>query len=547
MLCRQTALIVGFVGLLSAHPAMACPINYGSNVDAKPNKLYLYFPAVPVTVNVDPAVFPPHGFDPDTKWLPLPEFDTSKLSNYRGTAAQLRDAIHEVVTDIYCEFNVQVVSTRTPPPNLAERRNVVAIGTDMAYPCGHPRSLYGQSNTAGGDPGDSKPIDFARVWAGSFNCSNLDRMLLGWAHTIGSTAAHEAAHNYGLSHADGEGFGHDLDDFFRHLMQEGARYKPEQRASPRHFSNFETSVLARNVGLSIDTMWTWDFINRSTNTATMLRMELLSQQKELILSWVFAGPTSPWVNPVLSGPAGTRVINDAEYHVFYMEWSAGNPQWSGGSPGEVRPNIRFQIGATFSPIGKDRRRICEAHVCGDPDAVIISDVRLLDEKFKTLTSRPHWLGFDAGVFDEEGAMNVSFHNFLAQPLTLRDVVIRDLPRVMSINSMVPGEKVIRDIFGREFEAWKQQELLGNPITIQPGQSTTVAVARRSQGRHVSEQRRESMCRSTGAGRGLHCHAGITVDDLFPATTMYMTATVVDAAGVESRLFYQIAGRRARVP
>src|SRR5437867_220976 len=110
--------VIVFVAM-TVSPALAaptCPIDYGARADAKPNKLYLYFPALAVEPGVDPAIFPPYGFDPDTKWLPLPEFDTSGLKAYSGTAAQLRDAIHDVVSDIYCEFNVQVITTRTPPP-----------------------------------------------------------------------------------------------------------------------------------------------------------------------------------------------------------------------------------------------------------------------------------------------------------------------------------------------------------------------------------------------------------------------------------------------
>ena len=141
-------------------------------------------------------------------------------------------------------------------------------------------------------------------------------------------------------------------------MKDASAYrKPEWRASPRHFSNFETSVLARNVGLAIDTMWTWDFINPNMEPATRLRMELLSAQKDLILSWVFTGATSPWVNPVLSGPYGSRIIKDTEYHVYQIEWSMGNVHWS-DSPGKVPQNKNFQVGATFSPVSKNRR-VCE--------------------------------------------------------------------------------------------------------------------------------------------------------------------------------------------
>ncbi|MEA2989810.1 MAG: hypothetical protein QOG83_2521 [Alphaproteobacteria bacterium] len=549
--CKRLLQFILFIVAMNVSAALAaptCPINYGARADAKPNKLYLYFPDVTVNPGVDPAIFPPYGFDPDGKWLPLPAFDTSGLRAYSGTAAQLVDAVRDVVSDIYCEFNVQVITTRTPPPTTADRRNVIGIGPDLkdGRPCKHPQGpLFGQSNTAGGDPGDSRPMDFARIWAGSYNCSDIDLQLAGWANSIGGSAAHEAAHNYGLSHADGnEYLTTGEDDFRHHLMKEGSKYRAAERASPRHFSDFETSVLARQVGLAMDTMWTWDFINPNVEAAATLRMELLSTQTDLILSWVFAGATSPWINPVLSGPSGTRTIKGTQYQVYQIEWSVGNEQWSVGPPGKVPQNKNFQIGGTFSPVGKDRR-VCDPSLCGDPDAVIISDVRLFDANVQALPQRPHWLGFDAGTFDD-GDLNIRFVNFHDRPLILRDVVVQDLPRVMSINAMMRNAP-IRDIFGREFDAWKRAAPLAQPTTIQPGEELAVAVAKRSQGRHVSVQRREGACRGTGAGRGLNCHAGITVDDLFPATTMYITATVVDPAGLETRLFYQIAGRRARVP
>ena len=84
---------------------------------------------------------------------------------------------------------------------------------------------YGQSNTAGGDPGDSKPVDFARVFAGAYRCSKLDLQLEGWANSIAGTVAHEAAHNYGLSHADGEEAAPGDHTFGEHLMQDGEVYR----------------------------------------------------------------------------------------------------------------------------------------------------------------------------------------------------------------------------------------------------------------------------------------------------------------------------------
>jgi len=178
-------LIIVAMGGSSALAAPACPFTSAAHAEAKANKLYLFFPQETVPTFIDPAAFPLQGFDPLASWLPLPKFDTSGLRAYSGTAAQLRDAVHDVVTDIYCELDVQVIATVIPPAPTAARRNTVGIGVDTisGLPC--EQRLFGESTTAGGDPGDSKAVDFARIWAGYFNCTSLDLGLTGWANSIG--------------------------------------------------------------------------------------------------------------------------------------------------------------------------------------------------------------------------------------------------------------------------------------------------------------------------------------------------------------------------
>src|SRR5438128_2211860 len=108
----QAILVIMAMDASSALAAPACPFNSAAHADARPNKLYLFFPEETVPAGIDPALFPLNGFDLGTAWLPLPKFDTSGLRAYSGTDAQLRDAVHDVVTDIYCEFNVEVITTR---------------------------------------------------------------------------------------------------------------------------------------------------------------------------------------------------------------------------------------------------------------------------------------------------------------------------------------------------------------------------------------------------------------------------------------------------
>jgi hypothetical protein len=554
----QASIVITAMIASSALAAPTCPFNYGPHADAKPNKLYLYFPTAddPTFRNVDPpaSLGLPRFI---TSSSPLHRFDTADLPNYNGTVTELRNAISDVVTDIYCEFNVQVIQTTTVPPSTEPRRNTVGIGTDANVvstsdvACPVPWWI-GQAQTIGGDTGDAIPVDYARVWAGTYQTcagrppggalNGSDSTVERWANSIGSTAAHEAGHNYGLSHHDGdEPLAAGEDAVTHHLMRAGPAYSFGDRAERRHFSDHEYSVLASNVGLAVDTMWNWDFINPSAATGTKLRMEFLSARQTLVLSWWFSGASSPWISPNLSGPSGVRTFKGTAYNVYNIEWSTGHP-WSGGASGQVPGGARFHVGATFSSVIKTA-----------PDAIIITDVKLFDADGDALPLHPRWVGFDAGAFDiGTGVLNVRFFNFFDRPLKIRDVQIQDLPRSMSIDAMMPN-KPVSDISGRIFRPWPdgtRRPLLEQ--TIESGGEIKIDAARLSQKRHVFKQLTQSDC-AVPVG---NCQAGKFMIDLFPATSMYITATVVDPAGqlwdpskrrfvtgpVESRLFYQIAGR-----
>src|SRR5262249_22629052 len=144
-------------------------------------------------------------------------------------------------------------------------------------------------------------------------------------------------------------------------------------------------------------------------------------------------------------------------------------------------------------------------------------------------------------------LNIRFFNVFERTLILRDVVVRDLPRVMSINAMM-RDKPITDIFDRTFGAWDRWGVRNALLQSEINQDDhhDVAVANRAQGRHISVKQNDKASLVI-SGRGLNCHTGITADDLFPATTMYITATIVDPDRGESKLRYQVAGRRAPIP
>jgi hypothetical protein len=539
-------LLLGIVfGSPSALAVPQCPISYGGADDAKLNKLYVYFP------NVDDSSYPEFGDDGPTT-SPAHRFDVSKLTNYTGSAVDLRNAIFDVVADDYCEFNVQVRPTTTAPPSTFMRRNVVAIGTDSTS-----IGRFGSAQSV--DINDGIQVDFARVWAGTYQSSfgGVGRALNGakstlerWANSIGGTAAHEGGHNYGLAHGNGLVLAPGEDRLQNHIMADARKYSGEDRAgSRRHFSDLEYSILASNTGLSIQTMWNWAFTNPNAQTGSKLRMDFLSVQPSLIASWFYSGSLNPWTRPKITGPIGATMFRGTTYNRYRIEWSNGQT-WSNGPIGQVPGGASFHVGATFSTVNFSA-----------PDAIIITDVQLLNASGKTLALHPRHLGFDAGTLDQaNGTLDIRFFNFTAQPLILKKVTVQELPRVLSLNAMVPEGK-IEDPFGIPFLPWPEstRTVLEESKVIEKGKELKVTVASLNQKRHMLKVVNENDCNAPSdslEGPDVkECHPGTNVD-LFPATTLFVTATVEDpfarnwdpikkryvTGPVSSQLFYQIAGR-----
>lgn len=528
--------------------SQTCPISYGSLDSAKPNKVYLYFPAA------NDAGYPEFGVD-GLITSPAHRFDITELGSYTGTAADLRNAIFGVVTNSYCEFNVQTLQTTTSPPTTFARRNVIAIGSDNSGGTCGVDETWGLAQNV--DTGDGTAVDFARVWGGTYQqctggaggqLNGASSTLVRWARSIGGTAAHEAGHNFGVAHNDGLVLAAGEDVLIHHVMARGSNFSYANRAGfRRHFSNNEFSILASNVGLSIQTMWNWDMVNPNAQTGRRLRMNFLSTQPSLILSWSYDGNLSPWINPVVSGPSGTQVFKGTTYNRYQIEWSANNP--ASASPGQVAGGGPFHVGATFSGVNFSA-----------PDAIIVTDVQLLDNSGTALALKPRLAGFDGGVLDSaDGALNISVFNTNANALILEDVRVQELPRVLSLNAMVPGGRM-QDPFGQVFQPWTEgSRQVVKRAVIEKGGELKIPVARLSEKRHVYEVITERDCREAQDRRKgrdtAKCRPGINVD-LFPSTTLYITATLIDPAmrhwdrrakryivgPVATKIFYQLAGR-----
>lgn len=531
---------------LGAYAQPTCPISYGSADSAKPNKLYLYFPTA------DDATFPNYA----TNVSPARAFDISLLTAYTGTVAALRDRVRDVVIDDHCEFNVQVISTSTTPPTTAARRNVVAIGTDANG------TTWGQAQNV--DVGDPTAADSARVWAGTYQSTaggaggalnGVNSTLERWGFSIGGTAAHEAGHNYGLSHANGANMQTGEGVVGRSIMPQGSVVTDEERASFRRFFNDTTfSLMAANVGLSIQTMHNWDFVNANSSAASRLRIEFLSLQGSMSTTWSYSGSRSPWVNPTVSASLGTQAFQGSTLNRFQMTWSTGQA-WDGGSAGTVPAGGQFHIGATFSGVDYNL-----------PNPIVITKVELLDSSGNPLTLKPRMIGYDSGNLDaSDGTFSVRFFNLEATPLILTNVRVHEMPRIMSIDSMISGATP-RDWRGVPIRPWTGQRSAESPGVliadrIELKDSQTLSVSKLTNDRHVFVDVDGKGCQAPNDQRDRkdppdvnECVNGTAIG-LFPSTTVFLTATIIDpnaqhwdaaqsqmvTGPVESKLFYQFGG------
>jgi hypothetical protein len=550
-----------------------CYVSYGSTENAKRNKLFLYFPTA------DDATFPDIDPAPDINTSPARAFNIADLDSSIGTVAALRDAIRDIVVSDYCEFNVQVIETTSNPDSMAsppDRRVTVALGSDgqtVTDPItGNTGNLFGTSepspsNPSSPDVGNARLIDHARVWAGSYlatagpgaggELAGADSTLARWATAIGGTAAHEAGHTFGLQHGDDVTPRATEDVRTRHIMPKGQLLTNEQRVGfRRHFSDITFGVLAANVGLSVQTVHNWDYTNPNNVDARRLQMEILSTASSLTLGWAYTGPRSPWTTPAVVPIAGTVTFVGVTYNRFTVTWSAGQ-SWSesDGAPGQpsgvVGPGLKFHVGAEF--VGVD---------FNTPNPIIIRDVVLQDSSGNPLTLHPRMAAYDAGTLDvHDGNFRIEMLNpDPARPLELRNIVVRELPRVLAIESMLSGRPLLT-WDGQPVLPWREKTL--PDVVLRDTVSLDIASLEQGHNVFINHDHEPNRPRpgKVGAARDTNGpretnddDRGIDVD-LFPATTVYVTMTVVDpdaehwdrAAGrmvrgpVESQLFYQFRG------
>ncbi len=568
---RNILFLAAFLALGSstALAAPTCPLSYGTTDSAKSHKLFLYFPTA------DDATYPAN-FGGES---PARRFDVADLTNGIGTTAQLRDRIHDVVVDDFCEFNVQVLQTTTNPESMMSppaRRHTEAVGSDN-----NGGGAWGMSPTSNND------VEFGRVWAGAYvaceggngmgGCSMTGALTGGnntldhWAQAIGGTTAHESGHTYGLNHSDddppggvcpdpGPGPSPGEDAITRHLMPSGCNLDgPARTTYRRHVSDIGYGILATNVGLSVQTMHNWDLVNPNAQAGKSLVIDFLSTQAAMNLTWSWAGSSSPWINPVVTAN-GMGTFHGASLHKYKITWSTANPAW-GGPAGTVNGGAQFHVGATFTGVDFNQ-----------PDPIVIQNVTLLDAGNAPLALHPRLPIYDAGAVDAaDGAFNVHFEAPPGALLQLQSARILQLPRVASIDSL-NGDQRPFSFDKQPIRPWLETECKTQLVRGR----IRCTIAKLDQRPHVH------VVHKVGEPNVYDCSHGIpwkeferahkdskgipdvdgpicagTAHDPFPATTVYVIATFVEPKAkhwdaekqayvvgpLTSKVYYQFAGVR----
>lgn len=531
-----------------ARAASACDTEGFNNYPAaKSHKLYLYFP-----ITDDPN-FPEFGSN-GLQTRPAHKFDAAALASYTGTTAELRSAVGEVVLDTFCEFNVEVIVTGTPPPQVA-RRSIVAIGSDSARD--NQNALqYGWAKRV--DVNDLEAQDYARAWAGSYQdaaggaggelegaLSQLER----WARAIGGTVAHEAGHGYGLSHADGTTTTPGEDAIEHHLMADGQNYTLEQRAGyRRHFSDWEYTLLATSVGLSVQTMQRWRLTNPNMASASRVELHVLSPQATLMTASVYTGLDSPWGAPSVQA-IGSVSLGGITYTQHRILWSTAKT-WRNGPPGQVPGGTEFELGISFVAVDPTL-----------PDPVIVRAVRLLDADGNVLALRPRVPGFDAGTLSvDQQEFAITVFGGEDSPERIESATLEFLPRLVSIDALRPDARRRFDTLRQtDVFPWRSKPVLLKPVPLAQ-RNVRLPLARVADGVHavrvMSREDCEREVRPVPGRDAQDCTPG-TMRELFPATSTLVVLTSVDSkarqwdrfrrayvvAPLRTTVVYQLVGRR----
>ncbi len=556
----RTALAAAcFLTAAAAQAAPTCYHNYGAINASKPNKLFLYFPST------DDPTFPNYA----GLTSPARTFDIALLPNGpAGSTTALRNRIYDVVATDYCEFNVQVMTPTTSNPDALvsppARRNMVAIGSDTNGNSGGV--LFGQAEAV--DTGDNDVIDHSRVWAGSYaafcgtpggTLDGANNTLDRWAYGIGGTAAHEAGHNYGLAHSTTLHTGEDA--LTNHIMPAGSNISCSDRVGHlRHFSDQDFGILANNVGLTVQSLANWDFINPNAATATALQMEVLSLSTTLTPVSTYLGTLSPWNVPVVAA-AGTKFFKGVSYHRYLVTWNVAkgwtSPNLPGSAAGQVHGGEKFHVGTHFA----------EENILNTTNQVVIADAVLLNSGGTALPLHPRVPSYSTGTLTSNGSFIFHFENLVLANLVLKNMTAFVLPRPLHIDSLSfnkAGQLEFFDVQGQPVQPWRQVQLssateLPAGTADKPGHAEFTLGNLLREGHNIRVKTNADSRDAANVAEVNRPNIGTLLTDPFPGAAVLITAQLVEPGATQwdpeqkiyvskdliTNVFVQINGQRAK--
>ena len=242
----------------------------------------------------------------------------------------------------------------------------------------------------------------------------------------------------------------------------------------------------------------------------------------------YTGSESPWVNPGVSASLGTQVFKGVTYNRYQVTWTAGQA-WDGHVPGGPGPSpgasgvvaggASFHVGTGFSGVD---------YTLADP--IIITNVTLFDAASAALALHPRTVAFDSGALDSaDGIFKIRAFNLGGMPLRLDNVRVQFLPRVLSIDSMLPGAQKLLDLRRQPFAPLGEARMLIRGQSLERGQALAIALARLTDKRQVVQRVTALDCSQEDRLHGqdvARCNPGQTAS-LFPATATYMAVSITD--------------------
>ena len=184
-------------------------------------------------------------------------------------------------------------------------------------------------------------------------------------------------------------------------MAQGCCFTHEQRAGfRRHFSDVTFSILAANVGLTLETIHNWDLTNPNSANVTQIRFDVLSPASSLTLTWSYGGGLSPWNAPTVSGPLGTTNFQGTVFNRFQVTWSSGKA-WNNGPSG-----VEFHVGAAFSGVN-----------FSVPNPIVVTKIALLDGGGNPRILQPRMPGYETVRSTRRPAI---FASIFSTPITWRN-------------------------------------------------------------------------------------------------------------------------------